>query len=295
MEKTVPTAGITAGVRWSFRCRSNPEAKVRVVFSRRSNVPGFSSSSSVAMPAAIAMGYPANVLLWKNSPRAGSARSRISARPRNAPQGRPPPMILPRHVRSGVTRYACWAEPAHRLLPGRRMAHEELVDPAVVVALELCNHRTLAVRPRQPDRVDRRLGPGHREAHLAVRSENPEEPLRVRRLEFVRCTEHRGAGGLEGVANGLHHPRVAMAQDERTEGQAVVDVLVAVEVPKAAALRLLHRDRVGIEVFHAGRDAAWQGATSPVRISARRFRFGRKVRAGVGLRHVQRLFWARPI
>ena len=45
----------------------------------------------------------ANVLLWKKSPRTGSARSRMSGRPRNAPHGRPPPMILPRHVRSGVT------------------------------------------------------------------------------------------------------------------------------------------------------------------------------------------------
>src|SRR2546429_8856345 len=42
----------------------------------------------------------------------------------------------------------------------------------------------------------------------------------------------------------LHDARVAVAQDERAEGEAVVDVLVAIEVPETASFRLLHRDRM---------------------------------------------------
>src|SRR2546426_11305961 len=139
------------------------------------------------------------------------------------------------------------------------MAHEKFIDTAVEVALELRNHRALPVRPRQPDGMDRRLGSGHREAQPPVRSEDPKGPFRIGRLELVGRAEHRGAGRLEAIPDRLHDARVAVAQDERAEGEAVVDVLVAIEVPETASFRLLHRDWVWIEVFHAGRDPAGEG------------------------------------
>src|SRR5216117_3809650 len=49
---------------------------------------------------------------------------------------------------------------------------------------------------------------------------------------------------------------MSMSQDQRSEGQAVIDVLVAVQIPEAAPSGPSHRDRVRVEVFHIRRDTA---------------------------------------
>jgi hypothetical protein len=49
---------------------------------------------------------------------------------------------------------------------------------------------------------------------------------------------------------------MAMTEDERAERQAVIDVLVPVEIPKPRSVRAFHRKRVRREVLHIGRDAA---------------------------------------
>ena len=54
------------------------------------------------MPAAIASGFPESVPAWYTGP-SGATISMISRRPPYAPTGSPPPMILPRQVRSGST------------------------------------------------------------------------------------------------------------------------------------------------------------------------------------------------
>ena len=54
------------------------------------------------MPAATATGLPDSVPAWYTGP-TGASRSITSRRPPNAAHGNPPPITLPRIVRSGVT------------------------------------------------------------------------------------------------------------------------------------------------------------------------------------------------
>ena len=54
------------------------------------------------MPAATATGFPLSVPAWYTGP-AGASCSMTSRRPPNAAHGKPPPITLPRTVRSGVT------------------------------------------------------------------------------------------------------------------------------------------------------------------------------------------------
>jgi len=62
------------------------------------------------MPAAIASGLPAQRAGLVDRTE-GARRFMISARPPNAPTGRPPPMILPSVVRSGVIFSISWTPP----------------------------------------------------------------------------------------------------------------------------------------------------------------------------------------
>ena len=119
-------------------------------------------------------------------------------------------------------------EASLRLLPRGRVTDEELVDPSVVVPFEFSDHRSASIGAGDAHRVEGRLGPGDGEAHPSVRMEDAEQPLGVGRLQFVRRPEHRRAGGIQDVAQRLHDPRMSMSQDQRSEGQAVVEVLVAV-------------------------------------------------------------------
>src|SRR2546428_221295 len=254
IEKTLPTPGTTAGTPCSFRCRSNPEVVVR------RDLPQSLEELRVGCDVRSLDGLQDD--------------TRQAVRVAPDPRGGFVEIVERQHegVLQDVFRRPARSRDRHealpRLVPRGRVAHEEFIDASVEMAFELRDHRTLAVRPRYSDRMKRGLGPGHRETHPAVRPEDPEKAFRIGRFEFVGRAEHRGPRGLKAVADRLHHARVAVAQNERTEGEAVVDVLVAVEVPEAAALRLLHRNRVGIEIFHACGDAAREGTTRPVRIRA---------------------------
>ena len=59
-----------------------------------------SSRSSAARPAAVASGFPDSVPAWYTGP-SGASDAITSARPPKAPMGSPPPMTLPKQVRSG--------------------------------------------------------------------------------------------------------------------------------------------------------------------------------------------------
>src|SRR3989338_4106267 len=66
---------------------------------------------SAPTPAATASGCPANVPAWSPSP-SGASRLIIVRGPPTAPIGKPPPIILPNVVRSGVTPKASCAPPS---------------------------------------------------------------------------------------------------------------------------------------------------------------------------------------
>ena len=80
----------------------SPDASVSAVRSS----PGYGSKrrarSRVAIPAAIATGFPLSVPAWYTGP-VGASRSIRSRRPPKAAHGKPPPITLPSVVRSGVT------------------------------------------------------------------------------------------------------------------------------------------------------------------------------------------------
>ena len=63
-------------------------------------------------------------------------------------------------------------------------------------------------------------------------------------LHVVRHAEH--GAGAEPFFDGLHHRGMAMPGHERAEAQVVIDVVVAVEIAKLAALAFFHKDRIGI-------------------------------------------------
>ena len=79
-----------------------------------------SSRLSVARPAAVASGLPESVPAWYTSPAGATAPSGRAAR-RRPPPGRPPPMIFPRMVRSGVT-------PSRSCAPPRATRNPEITS-----------------------------------------------------------------------------------------------------------------------------------------------------------------------
>ena len=87
----------------------------------------------------------------------------------------------------------------------------------MVVALELRDHGSLPIGPRDSDRVHRRFRTGDREPDPAVRPEDPQQVLGIRGLELVRRPEHRRPRGPKAVPDRLHDPGMAVAEDERPE------------------------------------------------------------------------------
>ena len=69
---------------------------------RRTYASGACRCFSVAIPAAMPSGFPDSVPAWYTGP-TGATRRISSARPPYAATGSPPPITLPRHVRSGCT------------------------------------------------------------------------------------------------------------------------------------------------------------------------------------------------
>ena len=146
-------------------------------------------------------------------------------------------------------------------LVGREVvAPRDVVVPAVVVALELEDALAAGERPREPDRVERRLGAGAAEDDPLGGRDHLDEPLGELDLERVGRRE-RHAVLVHRPHRGRVDPRVVVAEQDRPERRVEVDVLVAVDVPDARALRLGHEQRIwprtsALALDAAGRDAA---------------------------------------
>ncbi len=107
------------------------------------------------------------------------------------------------------------------------------VQPAVVAtAQDLLPAR---VRARDADGSGRGRRAAEHEPHHLRKRDNPDQPLR-------RLDDQRMLGGVDGAVgelprDGLVHPRVGVAQHDGTVAHQVVEVLVAIHIPEARALR----------------------------------------------------------
>mmetsp|Transcript_508 Transcript_508/g.1557 ORF Transcript_508/g.1557 Transcript_508/m.1557 type:complete len:443 (+) Transcript_508:800-2128(+) len=135
--------------------------------------------------------------------------------------------------------------------------HEEGVRVAVVAALELDHLVAPRVGPHEPQDAHARLG---------ARVCEPDHLHRGDRLDHL-LGEHvlegrgRAEGGalLQGLLERLQHPVVRVADDGRAPGAHVVDVLVAIHVPRVRALDAVEDHGLaahGLEGAHGGADAA---------------------------------------
>jgi hypothetical protein len=158
----------------------------------------------------------------------------------------------------------------------RPVAHEHVVEPAMVVPLELHEERPAREGPREPQRRLHRLGAG-------VRKDHPLEPRHHARHQFgqldlaaVLGAESEAAGEL--VGDRRDHGRVCVAEDKRPPGERVVEqsVAVGVEIPGSLApleeerrrrtrlahpARHAHRERLlrSFEQLRGGIDREWRG------------------------------------
>src|SRR5271155_3190959 len=113
----------------------------------------------------------------------------------------------------------------------------------VIGAFELQNHVAASCSPRETNRMHGDFGTTVAEAaHLHGKASADffgEFPLHV-----MRHAIHRAGG--KTFLNRFHHGGEAMACHERTEGQVVVKVFIAVEIAELAAARVFYEDRIGI-------------------------------------------------
>src|SRR5208282_202492 len=120
--------------------------------------------------------------------------------------------------------------------------HQDIVVPAVIVALELQYLRPAGVASRQADDCHHRLGSGVRKADdLGVGHDLPEQ---LGHFNF-----NFGGGGEMGarsrsLRDGLRHLRVRMSPGKRAESHHPVDIFVSVHVVQAGSMATLHEDRL---------------------------------------------------
>ena len=114
-------------------------------------------------------------------------------------------------------------------LGDRARAHEERVEPAVVVPDESEHLRAACGGPCDPHREQVHLGAGETQADALDPRHRVDEPLAELRFELVLAGE--GLADLQRVADRVEHARVVVAEDHRTHAARVVDVLVSVDVP----------------------------------------------------------------
>ena len=141
---------------------------------------------------------------------------------------------------------------AHQLGVGDHAEHQRVVV-AVVGPLDLDEEVAPGLRAHQPGRLERRLGPRvaeppqrEREAFREVRADRVQV---LRRLREMRPVPHLAFDRLDDRG-------MRVTDDHRAVTEVVVDVLVAVDVPDAAAVAALDEDRVRRRGLPGGGDAA---------------------------------------
>ena len=115
------------------------------------------------------------------------------------------------------------------------MAPLELVGPAVVLTLESDDDVATGERPGEPGRMEDDLGARVAEPDELDRRDGRDDLRGGLGLELVWQGEHR-PDLVDGPGHALGDLGMGMAVDHRPEGQQVVEVLVAVDVPESAPL-----------------------------------------------------------
>ncbi len=125
--------------------------------------------------------------------------------------------------------------------------HEKRIDVAVIAAVEL-DHLVLPCEAAgQTDRGHRGLRPGIHEADLV-------DIAVVLQDDLGQLVLHLGGGSERGAfaQSGRHHfdhLGMSMTQDQRSEGAAEIDVLVAVRVRDPTSGPLVHKKRRTVHCF----------------------------------------------
>jgi len=117
------------------------------------------------------------------------------------------------------------------------------IQPAVVVALKLDDEVSTGETTGQPQGQLHGFASGGRKGHALDAGDQRLEHLGYLKLEFMLCPVCMGP--LRLAVKRFHHSRVTVAQDERTPGERVIDVLVVVHVAQVTSPTILEvqRDR----------------------------------------------------
>mmetsp|Transcript_1349 Transcript_1349/g.3817 ORF Transcript_1349/g.3817 Transcript_1349/m.3817 type:complete len:483 (+) Transcript_1349:151-1599(+) len=123
--------------------------------------------------------------------------------------------------------------------------NEEGVGVAVVAAVELDHLLALGVRAHQAEHTHAGLGAGVGEAHHLHRRHRVDDHLRELVLERTGSAERRAL--VHGLLDRIQHAIVRVAHDRRAPRADVVDVLVAVDVIRLAALHAVKDNRLAAD------------------------------------------------
>ena len=122
-----------------------------------------------------------------------------------------------------------------------RDAPHHVVEPAVIVALELHDRGPPGRRARQPDRGLHHLGPRAVEAHLLGAGHQRVDEAGGLVLDLGLGGEEQPV--LELPAHRVDHRRRIVAEDHRPHAEVVVDQPVAIDVEQVGALPALDDER----------------------------------------------------
>mmetsp|Transcript_41301 Transcript_41301/g.100220 ORF Transcript_41301/g.100220 Transcript_41301/m.100220 type:complete len:396 (-) Transcript_41301:89-1276(-) len=139
----------------------------------------------------------------------------------------------------------------------RAGGHEERVRVAVVAPIELDHLLPLGVRAHQPQHSHARLGARVGEADHLHGRDGLDHHLRQLVLQSARRAERRAL--VHSLLDRIEHAVVCVADDRRAPRADVVDVLVAVDIPRVCALDAVEDDGVaadGLEGAHRRGDTA---------------------------------------
>jgi hypothetical protein len=136
----------------------------------------------------------------------------------------------------------------------RRQAHQAVVAHAVIAALELEDLVAAAERAGDAHGIGVRLGAAADEAHL-LRAGHRIDDRRGQPDAVLVVGEERGAEWQLRLHRG-NHLGMAVADEHRAGAQQEIDILVAADIPDAAAATLADDDIAGEVAETAGRQHA---------------------------------------
>ena len=144
------------------------------------------------------------------------------------------------------------------LVRRRANGDRQLVVPTVVASLELQDLLSSGIRPRQPHRVVKRVGPAAAvQGRLLRVRDNLGEGFAQRHLPRVRLREQH-ALGLHGVDHSAANSWLVISQARRAVGCVIVDILIVIDIPDSCAEGLFHEKGEGFVISSCALYARWR-------------------------------------